>query len=99
MYTTLIISIFIVGYLCIVFEHNFKVNKAPVALFMCVACWTCYFLGVEHFVDATLNPHDNAYSSLLHHLSEACEILFFLMAAMTIVEIIDANGGFNFVRS
>ena len=99
MYTTLIISIFIVGYLCIVFEHNFKVNKAPVALFMCVACWTCYFLGVEHFVDVTLNPHDNAYSSLLHHLSEACEILFFLMAAMTIVEIIDANGGFNFVRS
>lgn len=99
MYTTLIISIFIVGYLCIVFEHNLKVNKAPIALFMCVACWTCYFLGVEYFVSPGVDSHDAAHSSLLHHLSEACEILFFLMAAMTIVEIIDSNGGFNFVRS
>ena len=99
MYTTLIISIFIVGYLCIVFEHNLKVNKAPIALFMCVACWTCYFLGVEYFVSPGVDAHDAAHSSLLHHLSEACEILFFLMAAMTIVEIIDSNGGFNFVRS
>ena len=99
MYTTLIISIFIVGYLCIVFEHNLKVNKAPIALFMCVACWTCYFLGVEYFVSPSVDAHDAAHSSLLHHLSEACEILFFLMAAMTIVEIIDSNGGFNFVRS
>ena len=99
MYTTLIISIFIVGYLCIVFEHNLKVNKAPIALFMCVACWTCYFLGVEYFVSPGVDAHDVAHSSLLHHLSEACEILFFLMAAMTIVEIIDSNGGFNFVRS
>ena len=99
MYTTLIISIFIVGYLCIVFEHNLKVNKAPIALFMCVACWTCYFVGVEYFVSPGVDAHDAAHSSLLHHLSEACEILFFLMAAMTIVEIIDSNGGFNFVRS
>lgn len=99
MYTTLIISIFIVGYLCIVFEHNLKVNKAPIALFMCVACWTCYSLGVEYFVSPGVDAHDAAHSSLLHHLSEACEILFFLMAAMTIVEIIDSNGGFNFVRS
>ena len=99
MYTTLIISIFIVGYLCIVFEHNLKVNKAPIALFMCVACWTCYFLGIEYFVSPGVDAHDAAHSSLLHHLSEACEILFFLMAAMTIVEIIDSNGGFNFVRS
>ena len=99
MYTTLIIGIFIVGYLCIVFEHNLKVNKAPIALFMCVACWTCYFLGVDTFLMGDANLSEAAHSSLLHHLSEACEILFFLMAAMTIVEIIDANGGFNFVRN
>lgn len=95
----LIISIFIVGYLCIVFEHNLKINKAPIALFMCVACWTCYFLGVEHFLPTGANSSEAAHSTLLHHLSEACEILFFLMAAMTIVEIIDTNGGFNFVRN
>jgi hypothetical protein len=44
MYATLIIGIFIVGYLCIVLEHNLKINKAPIALFMCVACWTCIIL-------------------------------------------------------
>lgn len=99
MFTTIIISIFILGYLCIVFEHNLKINKAPIALFMCVACWMFYFLGVEQFVPSDANPLDSAHASLLHHLSEACEILFFLMAAMTIVEIIDANGGFNFVRN
>lgn len=95
----LIIGIFIVGYLCIVFEHNLKINKAPIALFMCVACWTCYFLGIEYFLPTDANSSEVAHSTLLHHLSEACEILFFLMAAMTIVEIIDANGGFNFVRN
>ena len=99
MFTTLIIGIFIVGYLCIVLEHNLKINKAPIALFMCVASWTCYFLGMDYFITGTANPSEVAHSSLLHHLSEACEILFFLMAAMTIVEIIDANGGFNFVRN
>lgn len=99
MYATLIIGIFIVGYLCIVLEHNLKINKAPIALFMCVACWTCYYLGLDTFISGEVNPTEQAQASLLHHLSEACEILFFLMAAMTIVEIIDANGGFNFVRN
>jgi Na+/H+ antiporter NhaD/arsenite permease-like protein len=99
MYAALIIGIFIVGYLCIVLEHNLKINKAPIALFMCVACWTCYFLGLDTFITDPTNASDIAHSNLLHHLSEACEILFFLMAAMTIVEIIDANGGFNFVRN
>lgn len=99
MYAALIIGIFIVGYLCIVLEHNLKINKAPIALFMCVACWTCYFLGLDTFMTDPTNASDISHSNLLHHLSEACEILFFLMAAMTIVEIIDANGGFNFVRN
>lgn len=99
MYAALIIGIFIVGYLCIVLEHNLKINKAPIALFMCVACWTCYYLGLDTFISGEVNPTEHAHASLLHHLSEACEILFFLMAAMTIVEIIDANGGFNFVRN
>ncbi len=99
MFTNIIIAIFVIGYLCIVFEHSLKINKAPIALFMCVACWTCYFLGIDNYVVGSTNLSDIAHSSLLHHLSEACEILFFLMAAMTIVEIIDTNGGFNFVRN
>jgi hypothetical protein len=64
MFTTLIIGIFIVGYLCIVLEHNLKINKAPIALFMCVASWTCYFLGMDYFITGIGNPSEVAHSSL-----------------------------------
>ena len=58
---------------------------------MCVVCWTLYACGG--------GPADGETSErLLHHLGETCEILFFLMGAMTIVEIVDANGGFYFVQ-
>lgn len=90
MFTEIIVAIFIIGYLCIALEHGLKINKAPVALLMCVSCWLFFYFGASV---------DFAHERLLHHLSEACEILFFLMGAMTIVEIVDVNGGFNFVRN
>ena len=86
-FTFLIIAIFILGYACIALEAFTKVNKAAVALLMCVLCWTCYVL---------IPGHD--LSGLPEGLGETAETLFFLMGAMTIVEIVDANGGFNFVR-
>lgn len=67
-----------------------KINKAVPALLMCVVCWTLYACGVGGEADTS--------GRLLHHLGETCEILFFLMGAMTIVEIVDANGGFYFVH-
>ena len=75
------------GYACIALEAFTKVNKAAVALLMCVLCWTAYCL---------IPGHD--LTSLPESLGETAETLFFLMGAMTIVEIVDANGGFNFVR-
>lgn len=88
---TAIVIFFILGYLCIALESVLKINKAVPALLMCVACWTLYACGgAEPGVDTS--------SRLLHHLGETCEILFFLMGAMTIVEIVDANGGFYFVQ-
>ncbi len=88
---TAIVIFFILGYLCIALESVFKINKAVPALLMCVVCWTLYACGgAPEGVDAS--------SRLLHHLGETCEILFFLMGAMTIVEIVDANGGFYFVH-
>lgn len=91
MTTTIIVAVFVVGYLCIALESLLKINKAAPALLMCVACWVLYAIGAEV-------PGGETGERLLHHLGETCEILFFLMGAMTIVEIIDANGGFNFVQ-
>ena len=88
---TAIVIFFILGYLCIALESVLKINKAVPALLMCVVCWTLYAVGVS--------PSEAETSSeLLHHLGDTCEILFFLMGAMTIVEIVDANGGFFFVQ-
>lgn len=88
---TAIVIFFILGYLCIALESVLKINKAVPALLMCVVCWTLYACGgAPDGVDTS--------SRLLHHLGETCEILFFLMGAMTIVEIVDANGGFYFVQ-
>ena len=88
---TAIVIFFILGYLCIALESVLKINKAVPALLMCVVCWTLYACGGA--------PADvDTSSRLLHHLGGTCEILFFLMGAMTIVEIVDANGGFYFVQ-
>lgn len=88
---TTIVIVFLIGYLFIALESVLEINKAVPALLMCVACWTLYACG-------GFGGHDTA-SLLLEHLGETCEILFFLMGAMTIVEIVDANGGFYFVKS
>lgn len=87
---TAIVTFFILGYLCIALESLLKINKAVPALLMCVVCWTIYACGI--------GGESETSSRLLHHLGETCEILFFLMGAMTIVEIVDANGGFYFVH-
>jgi Na+/H+ antiporter NhaD/arsenite permease-like protein len=86
MITALIIIVFVVGYLAIAFEHPLKLNKAASALITGVLCWTIYFLQNE--------STDAASEELLHHLGEISSILFFLLGAMTIVELIDANDGF-----
>ena len=97
MITSIIIAVFVIGYACIALEHGTKINKAPVALLMCAICWTLVTIGVNN--GAITLPHGEPITErMLHHLSETCEIIVFLMGAMTIVEIVDANGGFNFVR-
>lgn len=104
--TTIIVAIFIVGYAGIALEHGLKINKAATALLMCVLCWMFYMSDATTFIEAyhgvRLAPDDiSAWVNehiLLEHLGDTCETLFFLMGAMTIVEVVDANGGFNFVR-
>lgn len=107
--TTLTLSIiltFVVGYLCIALESFTKVNKAAIALLMCVICWTLFMVDPAAYLPASLshlasNPHEvisHVTERLSLHLGETANTLFFLMGAMTIVEIVDSNGGFNFVR-
>lgn len=104
--TLAIVVVFIMGYLCIALESLTKVNKAPVALLMCVACWTLFMVNPSEFLlpgmpELTGNAAGilaHVGESLREHLGETAETLFFLMGAMTIVEVVDTNGGFNFVR-
>lgn len=111
---TFIVAVFVIGYLCIALESVLKVNKAAPALIMCAICWTLYMADAGSFVNALHAEEYAAFLSesfnkdsaltnfvnglLLEHMGDTCEILFFLMGAMTIVEVVDANGGFNFVR-
>ncbi|MCM1162763.1 MAG: sodium:proton antiporter NhaD [Muribaculaceae bacterium] len=92
---TAIVIFFVLGYLCIALESVFKINKAVPALLMCVVCWTLYAVGYAPQMGIV---NLEVSEQLLEHLGDTCEILFFLMGAMTIVEIVDANGGFFFVK-
>ena len=96
----MIVTVFVVGYLCIALESVTRVNKAAVALLMCVLCWTLLMLEPGAYypeLPAGSVVHHIA-EVIEHHLGDAAGTLFFLMGAMTIVEIVDSNGGFNFVR-
>ena len=95
----LIVVSFVIGYMCIALESLTRVNKAAIALLMCVVCWTLLMLNPTSFYPAVSGDVVHHISEVIeHHLGDAAGTLFFLMGAMTIVEIVDSNGGFNFVR-
>jgi Na+/H+ antiporter NhaD/arsenite permease-like protein len=87
----LIISIFVLGYAAIAFEHPLRINKAASALLTGVLVWMVFILfsADKEIVSAQLT----------HHLGNLSGILFFLMGAMTIVELIDAHDGFEVITS
>lgn len=89
MISALIIIVFIVGYIAIAFEHPLKLNKAASALITGVLCWTIYILQSQ--------STDLVGKELLHHVGEIASILFFLLGAMTIVELIDSHNGFDII--
>lgn len=85
----LLISIFVIGYLAIAFEHPIKINKTATALLTGVLCWTTYVVFTEE--------KETVLEELSHHLGSVSEILFFLLGAMTIVELVDAHQGFKLI--
>ena len=98
--TLSIVVVFVFGYLCIALESLTKVNKAAVALLMFVACWTLFMVDPGSYIPAAVGDNvASAVSEVMErHLGSTSTTLFFLMGAMTIVELVDQNGGFNFVR-
>jgi Na+/H+ antiporter NhaD/arsenite permease-like protein len=87
---TFVILVFVVGYLAIAFEHPIKINKTASALLTGVICWTLYALYSQDSID-------HIGEQLNHHLGQISAILFFLMGAMTIVELVDAYQGFKVI--
>ncbi len=86
---TLMIVVFVLGYLAIALEHPLKIDKAASALIIGALCWALFaFSGIESH---------HLTEELRHHLVDIAEILFFLLGAMTIVELIDAHEGFTII--
>lgn len=87
----LIIIVFLIGYLMITLEHPLKIDKAAPALLLGVITWAIF---------ALMSPdYHTVNHELEHHLPEIINILFFLMGAMTIVELIDIHDGFHAITS
>ena len=86
-----LVLVFLVGYTAITLEHNLKINKAATALITGVLCWTVYIV----FSD----DKEQVNESLAHHLGELSGIIFFLLGAMTIVELVDAHDGFDIITT
>ena len=112
---SIIIIVFVIGYLGITLEHNIKIDKLIPALVMMAVSWAFISLGIDDFeqwfnsAEHALMDNFGALSreekmhtmeeSLLHHLGKTSEILVFLLGAMTIVEIIDYFDGFSTIKS
>src|SRR5271157_5990948 len=89
--TTLITILFIAGYCAIMFERMFNINKAGIALLTGVACWTAFII---------YSPDKNGVvRQLIERMGDFSGILFFLMGAMAIVELIDAHNGFSIITN
>ncbi|MUU79604.1 sodium:proton antiporter NhaD [Winogradskyella endarachnes] len=112
---TVIILVFVLGYLAITLEHNIKIDKLIPALVMMAISWALISLGIDDFgqwfnsaqhslmENFGLLPHEEKMhlmeETLLHHLGKTAEILVFLLGAMTIVEIIDYFDGFSTIKN
>lgn len=111
---TLILVVFVVGYLAIALEHRININKAASALFIGVACWSLYVVDVGSFITPEMIPdwflleakaegvtevplHFAIHDQHLHQTGEIASILFFLMGAMTIVELVDSHESFALI--
>ena len=111
---TIVVLVFVFGYLAITLEHSLKIDKLIPALVMMAISWGLISLGLDHFTEwfdsgehalvegfGSLGHEEKRVlleETLLHHLGKTAEILVFLLGAMTIVEIIDYFNGFSTIK-
>lgn len=91
------IVVFVLGYLAIALEHPLRIDKAASALITGVLCWALLVLGGSEIFPSVGHISHHIEENLLHHLAEIASILFFLLGAMTIVELVDAHEGFSVI--
>lgn len=90
--------VFVLGYIFIALEHSIKIDKAASALLTAVFCWLVLVLGQGSiFPQIDIDPTHYISEELMEHLGDISGILFFLLGAMTIVEMVDAHGGFSLI--
>lgn len=89
-YNLLMIATFVIGYLFITIENVSKINKTSIALLMAIICWVLQFFNQSHAHEINLN-------FLSQHLANISQVIFFLLGALTIVEIINAHKGFKII--
>ncbi|WP_114492656.1 sodium:proton antiporter NhaD [Candidatus Ulvibacter alkanivorans] len=109
---SIILLIFVIGYLSITLEHPLRLDKTVPALIMAALIWAVLAVGFQSGWYDVIDSHETAYNllgggeaaeegfknTLLHHLGKTAEILIFLIGAMTIVEIIDLHRGFEILK-
>ena len=100
----ILIAAFVIGYICIALEHNLKIDKAAAAILTGVICWVLLIVGSDVLLPSggVLPGSEGGVTgfideTLLKHVGDIAEILFFLLGAMTIVELMDAHRGFEVV--
>ena len=109
---SIIILIFVIGYLSITLEHPLRLDKTVPALIMAALIWAVLAVGFQSGWFSVIDTYENVFNissgddgmhgfenTLLHHLGKTSEILVFLIGAMTIVEIIDLHRGFEVLKS
>lgn len=86
----IVLFVFLIGYACITLEHFIKINKTTTALVMAVICWALLF--AHPFCE-----NESNLDCFSHHLANICQIVFFLLGALAIVEIINTHQGFKMI--
>ena len=103
-----LVAVFIVGYFCIAMEHSIKIDKSATALLLGMLMWVLFILGADSIPYVVEKAAQHGYDVLhladyvnhveiIGHLGDISSTLFFLIGAMTIVELIDTHGGFTII--
>jgi NhaD family Na+/H+ antiporter len=91
-YNLLMIITFILGYFAITIEHITRISKTSIALLMAIICWILQFVN-------RIETHESNLAYLAEHMANISQVIFFLMGALTIVEIISAHKGFQIISN